>query len=670
MTIWRWSTHRPWMGPLAFAISLVGTELLGREYFRFWAVLLLVVAGLLAVLAWGHTRWSDGFSSASSWIERAPDLARKRFGLATLAGAVSVAALSHVAFVRAPRATFGMAGWLWLAGMCLVTVAAGARSLVDLPSNKDEADARPDWTRWELAVVAFIALVALMLRIWDLRDVPFNIFPDEIIAGTVAEHAYINGPTRAPLFSTLWGDIDMPALWFAIVAGFLKIGGVSLSVVRLPAAMFGTATVVPFYGLLRNAWGRVAAISGASIMAFSAVDVHYSRMAPQITTPFFWTVCFLFLVRGLRSRRPLDWTLAGTAAGVSEHFYYGTRLLPFILGVFVLYLFATHWRKMLCYAGQIGWLTLGYLVGFGPLLTYFVTHPGLYYGRGASLMTWNHVPTSWPDLQKMWHTLWPIMSENLLGISTHSCQDILYYAPLLLKPEAALFILGVTLLLWQWRNPAAFLVLVSGVGVLVVGGTLILYRNSSPPMLAHWTPAFPAFFAAITLPIGAWVASMDLWLRQRYRWLTPALVTVGLAALAYGNIDFYFRRYYADPQTLRSKHYKASQTLYEEQTVQSRYMASLGPGFRVIVVGHSPYPYDSETTRYLVRGQEYLPGSDPQQDQASLSVFAGRGMAFLFFPGNEQYREIIREHYPGGTDGEVRNPMGQHMFYTYVVESH
>jgi hypothetical protein len=209
-------------------------------------------------------------------------------------------------------------------------------------------------------------------------------------------------------------------------------------------------------------------------------------------------------------------------------------------------------------------------------------------------------------------------------------------------------------------------VLLSGLGVLFVGGTLVLYPNSSPPMLAHWTPAFPAFYAAIAVPIGACVGSAGVWLRVRERWITIAVVTVGLMTLAYANINFYFYRYYADPESLRSDRYKAAQRLYEEQTVQSRYMASLGPGYRTVVVGQSPYPYDADTTRYLVAGQEYATVRDPQE-QLSPEPVAGKGLAFLFFPGNEQYQEQIRERYPGGRAGEVRNPVGRHLFYTYVV---
>ena len=142
---------------------------------------------------------------------------------------------------------------------------------------------------------------------------------------------------------------------------------------------------------------------------------------------------------------------------------------------------------------------------------------------------------------------------------------------------------------------------------------------------------------------------------------------VGLVTLAYANINFYFYRYYADPESLKNERYKRAQRLYEVQTVQSRYMASLGSVYRLVVVGQSPYPYDSEITRYLVQGQEYIPTYDSEAP-LSLADRTRKGLAFLFFPGSEQYQERIREHYPGGTAGEVRNPVWRHVFYTYVVE--
>ncbi len=143
---------------------------------------------------------------------------------------------------------------------------------------------------------------------------------------------------------------------------------------------------------------------------------------------------------------------------------------------------------------------------------------------------------------------------------------------------------------------------------------------------------------------------------------------MGLILLACANVHFYLHKYYADPESLRNERYKAAQKLYEVQTVQSRYMASLGPAYRVVVVGQSPYPYDAEITRYLVPGQEYITIPDPLE-ALSVDQVVDKRLAFLFFPGNEQYRELIREHYPDGIQGEVHNPVGRHVVYTYVSEA-
>jgi hypothetical protein len=86
-----------------------------------------------------------------------------------------------------------------------------------------------------------------------------------------------------------------------------------------------------------------------------------------------------------------------------------------------------------------------------------------------------------------------------------------------------------------------------------------------------------------------------------------------------------------------------------------------------IGVGQLAYAYDAEITRYLVPGQEYITIRDPLE-QPSLDHVTDKGLAFLFFPGNERYRDLMREHYSRGMEGEVYNRVGRHVFYTYVVK--
>jgi 4-amino-4-deoxy-L-arabinose transferase-like glycosyltransferase len=566
-----------------------------------------------------------------------------------------------------PNETFGLAGVLWLASIGLLLCAAFAGSQL-APDGTSEPHLTP-WTNREIVILAALTLVALLTRVWDLTGFPDNIYPDEIMTGTIATQSYITGTGSIPsVFSTMWHGIDLPALWFWMVSRFLKVGGNTLAMLRLPAALFGAATVLPLYGLIRGTWGRYAAIAGTAILAFSASNIHYSRLAlNNITTQFFWTACFFFLLRGLRSRRPLDWVLAGLSAGLSEYFYYGTRLLSFILILFIGYILAFNWRQARQYLSGFLLLAGSYVIGFGPLLFHFVWKPNLYFGRGASLMIWSpHIPTSFKDFHSMWKTVWPVLRENLLGISIHSSQDIIFYAPLLLPVEAALLVLGVALLLWHWRHPAAFLILTSGLGVLLIGGTLVAYPNSVPPLINHWTPAFPAFYVALAVPIAAWVASAEVELPDRLCWVLPATLAIGLSVLCWLNLSFYFYRYYADPASLRSSAYRSAQQNYEIQTAQSRYQASLGPGYHVFTIGKGSSPYDATTTPYLVANQKWTMLSNPSAELSSIPA-GNKGLAFLFFPRNEQYRELTHKLYPGGVDGEVTTKRGKHLFYTYVL---
>jgi 4-amino-4-deoxy-L-arabinose transferase-like glycosyltransferase len=655
---------RVWAGPIAYLIALLGTWLLASESARPWAVLVLVASAMLAVVLWGRQNWISAFPSDATARTR---VNRSRlFYLFGVTVAMLLVLAADFRYAAAPRETFGLAGILWIAGIALLLCSAffGSHSLWGV-SN---APRLPRWPTWEMALLAVLFVLALLSRVWNLTNFPDNIYPDEIMTGTVATQSYLSPTTPPSVFSTLWSGIDLPALWFWFVAVFLKLGGTSLAMLRLPAALFGAATVISLYALLRGTWGRYAAIAGSTIMAFSASNVHYSRLAlNNIVTQFFWANCFFFLLRALRSRRSSDWALAGLSAGLSEYFYYGTRLLPFILAMFMVFILAVHWKHARQYAGGFLLLAGSYFVGFGPLLIHFIRNPNLYLGRGASLLIWSpHVPISFADLHRAWKTIWPVLSENLLGISTHTSQDIIFYGPLLLPAESALLVLGVALLLWHWRHPAAFLILASGLGVLLVGGTLVAYPNSVPPLVNHWTPAFPAFYVALAVPVGAWMTAGKSELEPRLRWILPVTVAVALLVLCCCNLHFYFHRYYADPESLKSKAYKSAQRNYEVQTDQSRYSASLGSNYEVFTVGQSPWPYDPVTTRYLVKDQKWTLLTDPATELASITR-ANKGVAFLFFAGNEQYEQTTHELFPGGKHGEVTSRPGKHLFYTYVL---
>ena len=231
---------------------------------------------MLAVVLWGRQNWTPAFASdatARTAVNRS-----RLFYLLGVTIAVLLAIAADLRYAVAPNETFGFAGVLWLAGigLLLYSVFFGSHSSPVVSS----APRLSRWPTWEIALLAMVFVLAVLSRVWNLTNFPDNIYPDEIMTGTVATQSYIS-PIGAPpsLFSTLWSGIDLPALWFWLVAVFLKLGGTSLAMLRLPAALFGAATVLPLYGLIRGIWGRYAAICGTAIMAFSVSNIHYSRLA-------------------------------------------------------------------------------------------------------------------------------------------------------------------------------------------------------------------------------------------------------------------------------------------------------------------------------------------------------------------------------------------------------
>ncbi len=666
-----WHARGLWLGPCAWLLALAGTLLLPDEAARWWGVALILLGCGVTLVAWRNVPVPSPFDAPSS-LERASDRFQLRFrGYAPSLVGFGVSALlsffASAAFLANPNDTFGLAGWLWV-----VSIGALLISCLFWPSPvvPDATDIPGRWPAWEKAVFAGLVVLAAILRLWNLNQFPFQIYGDEIETGRFATESYLHQPAGQPgpsIFSLLWPTIDLPGLWFLTVAQSVRIGGFTLWSLRLPAALFGTAIAVPFYGFVRSGWGRGAAIAGTAMFAFSAVAVHYSRVTlNNIVTPFFWTVCFLFLIRGLRSRRPIDWALAGLAGGLSEYGYYGTRLLPFILLIFFAYLLIVHRRVALAYLGHFGLVALGYLVAFGPLAARYVLNPGLYTGRSQGMMIWDHFPTSWADFQNMLDAIWPVLAENLLGVSTHPSQEVIYYAPFLFPAEAALLALGVVLLSCRWKHPASFLALLALVGVFFVGGTLVVY--GLPPIFAHWIPALPLFYVATSAPIGAWLtdlASLPSRIAGRVKVAAFAAVGVGLVALGLWNINFYFRDYYADSGIVKQDVYRNAAMLLETRSAQARYQGELGGNYVVRFLGDGIYLQNPDVP-YFAQGQDYGSIADPQS-QLPMTRIPGKGLAFLLLPGSEQYRDLVRRLYPGGEDGEVRSRTGRHLFYIYVL---
>lgn len=644
-----WAARAIWLGLLAFLVGGLGELVLLLQVAPALGGAILVLAMLLGVLAWRAR--AEGLLPSASAAGQATHIAWRPVLLLRLAGlgwALALDLLALRAYLDSPSEIFGLQGWLWIASMALF-LGACARWY---PRASREEDLGPPWTRREAAVFAGLLSLALFTHLARLNDIPWRFHFDEGFAYTETMR-YYRGP-MIPLFTTTWHATSLPSFWFAFAAGLMRLGATGLGGVRLGVALIGALLIVPVYGIARLCWGRLAAALAGFAVAVSAAAVHYSRVSIlNITTAFWWAVCFYFLLRGLRSRRPGDFAWAGLAAGTSMYTYYGTRLLPYLLLAFCAYLLVFHFRAMRERLGHFALLGLGFVIGFGPLLGYFQQNPAMWAGRGLSVLNVPAgIPVTWAGWGADWNVLAPLAWRNYLGLSVVSGRDTVYYAPLLLAPEAVLLTLGVALLIRQWRQPGAFLLLLAGLGVVLTGGTLL--DADTIPNFAHWTPAFSVIYLALALPLARWAGA----LRQaprRLRRLGYSLVALLLVADAGANAYAYLVVY---PLRVPPD--------YSLEALQGRYIESLPPATRMRVVGPSWQPYYGEVAQmirpqldggYLANGARELPlVGDPTSP-----------LAFLFYKDRQDAIPTIQSLYPGGVLAPVQTPDGNEVADSYEV---
>ena len=132
---------------------------------------------------------------------------------------------------------------------------------------------------------------------------------------------------------------------------FLSKGIFSLPeyIVRVPAALVGTATVILIYHLAKEMYGRKTGLISAVLLCFLPWHAIQSRTGVSlILTPFFGCLIFLALFKALQKQSNLWFMLAWGLLGIGSFYTYQASLLfiPIFL-VTLLYLRkGVNWLKM------------------------------------------------------------------------------------------------------------------------------------------------------------------------------------------------------------------------------------------------------------------------------------------------------------------------------------
>jgi hypothetical protein len=606
--------------------------------------------GGLAVLVALERRFPGGGIAAS--LDKAwNDQARLRI---VLAAAATVLAAVVWALAHEHAAPAGVVAALWLSSLATAVVAATA------PWTRIPRRRRWPWSRKSppaaaLAAVATVAL-ALLLRVLETDRYPSVIDHDETSLGLVAR-GVLDGTTTDP-FATGW--LSHPTLFAYVQAGALWVFGDSLGALRVPSALFGAGAVLFTWLYMRRLFPAWVAVAAAVVLAVLPYHLHFSRLAlNNVADSFFLAAVLFFLDRGIVERRRLDCLLAGVLVGLSQYFYFGSRLLV-PLGVAVgVFLALQSRRNAASQGGRLAlaaWAVGGALLAFTPLLAHYVDQPSAYGSRARMV----GIDAEWLESRR------EATGSGTVGALAQHLEDsvLLPFAgaaggtyhpppPLLGLPVAVLTAVGVAVATARLTERRYFPLAVAWWAALA--GSFLTQEPTSPRFV-------------IATPLVAMACAIALWLCQRLLAAAiprPTALAAAAAALAVGALSIWgvhnaFRdssplRVYGDVNSL-----VASELAFELRA-RGETTVFFGGVPRMSYAGFSGLAFVAPEAR----GVDL---SEPLRSAGSVPPAAGPSL-YVFLPERRRELRFVLARYPWATVRVVRDETGSELYVEAAVKS-
>lgn len=236
---------------------------------------------------------------------------------------------------------------------------------------------------------ALTLLLALGLRLAGLGSVPTVFFCDEcdnaVFAVRVLEG---KGPG---LYGLDWKP--QPALAVHLMALSCAVAGPSLTSLRLPSALLGALSLLPFFLLARRACTGLPAVLATGLLALHPAYLHFSRSGWENIQICFWGLLAMEAVARAETRQqPIHWIGAGICAGIGALTYFAGRAIAIYLGLEALALVLfSRGRRRAALAGLAG-LCGGFALIVGPLLPTVLDNWELFQRRPSKLFIGNFLP--------------------------------------------------------------------------------------------------------------------------------------------------------------------------------------------------------------------------------------------------------------------------------------
>jgi len=436
--------------------------------------------------------------------------------------------------------------------------------------------------RVELLLITLILLLATGLRVYRLKDLPPGWRDDEIVETTVHAQLVLEG--KAPLYFPQAEGHE--PLYHFLSAGLIALAGRSLFVVRLLSVFFGVFSLAALYRLARKLFGAAPALIATLALSVSFWSLMYSRFKLRhISEVGLMLLTYYFFVPLTASSKPLRHRFKTDASSRPEareagfvynsrrlladggpvfaavclslclYTYFAARVVPLILLAFVVYLMLFHGEIFRARRRSLALTFAVTAILTAPLAWAILRTPG-----GETRLSIVGRPLV--DLLHGDPTYFLSNARETLGLFAFTGDPEYLYnipnRPVFEGFGALVFLAGLLICLWRWREPPyAFLL------IWLCGGLAPAFLSTPAASLSHTLAAQPVVYLipAIALaslpPLHPPIAAQ--WVREKtsFAWaamggqrgvlfLLGTLLFIALTAAR--DLPDYFIRWPALPQ--------------------------------------------------------------------------------------------------------------------------
>ncbi len=280
-----------------------------------------------------------------------------------------------------------------------------------------------------------IIATAGFFRFWQLDSIPPGLYPDEAMNGNNAVSAL-----QSKEFKVFYPENNgREGFFINLIAVSFSVFGISIWSLKLVSAVIGTMTVLGLYLLTKELLdNRRVALFSSFFLATSFWHINFSRISFRaIFVPFILTFGFYFLFKGFRTKKKINFILAGLLFGLGFNTYIAFRLAILPLGiVLILWLFCylKEYKKFLSFTALF--LLFAFLAAL-PLLIYFLNNPQDFIGRASGVSVF----TQENPMKALSKSL--IVHLGMFNIrGDHNWRHNISGSPVLFWPVGVLFLIG------------------------------------------------------------------------------------------------------------------------------------------------------------------------------------------------------------------------------------